>query len=87
MCGKARVRTDLVQRIQDRLVVVFRAASVLLAGVDVITVRVNDVLIARADDCFFGLSPCWPVSILTRRQRWAAPLGASGCVCFSFGGA
>ena len=39
---------DLLQRIQDRLVGVLRAASVLLAGVDVITVRVDDVPIARA---------------------------------------
>ena len=48
--GQARVLTDLLQRIQDRLVGVLRAASVLLAGVDVITVRVDDVPIARAGE-------------------------------------
>ena len=41
---------DLLQRIQDPLVGVLRAASVLLAGVDVITVRVDDVPIARAGE-------------------------------------
>ena len=48
VCGQARVMADLLQRIQDPLVGVLRAASVLLAGVDVITVRVDDVPIARA---------------------------------------
>ena len=41
---------DLLQCIQDRLVCILRAASVLPAGVDVITVRVNDVPIAMADE-------------------------------------
>ena len=51
---QARVMADLLQRIQDRLVGglrgYIRAAIVLLAGVDVITVRVNDVPLARADE-------------------------------------
>ena len=33
MCGQARVMTDLVLCIQDRLVGILRAASVLLASV------------------------------------------------------
>ena len=44
-CGQSRVITD----IQDRLVGILRGASVLLARVDVITGRVDDVPIARAD--------------------------------------
>ena len=40
--------TDLLQRIQD-LMGILRAAGVLLTDVDVITVCVGDVLIARAD--------------------------------------
>ena len=47
LCGQARLMTDLLQRIQDRLVGTLRAASVLLAGEDVIAVRVDDVPIAR----------------------------------------
>ena len=41
---------DPLQGIQDRLVCILRAAGVLQAGVDVITVRVDDVLMARADE-------------------------------------
>ena len=41
---------DLLQGIQNRLVSILRAACVLPAGVDVITVRVDDVLMARADE-------------------------------------
>ena len=41
---------DLFQRIQDRLVVVFRAERLLLACVDVISMRVDDVPIARAEE-------------------------------------
>ena len=41
---------DLLQCIQDRLVCILRAASVLPAGVDVINVRVDDVTSARADE-------------------------------------
>jgi hypothetical protein len=48
--GPSHGRSDLLQCIQDRLVGVLRAASVLLADVDVITVRVDDVPIARADE-------------------------------------
>jgi hypothetical protein len=48
--GLRHGRPALLQRIQDRLVGILRAASVLLAGVDVITVRVDDVPIARADE-------------------------------------
>jgi hypothetical protein len=46
---QARVMTYLLQRIQDRLVGILRSASVLLAG-EVITVRVDDVPRARADE-------------------------------------
>lgn len=48
--GQAHVITYLLKRIQDRLVGIFRAARVLLAGVDVVTVRVDDVPIARVDE-------------------------------------
>jgi hypothetical protein len=41
---------DLLQPIQERSVDVLRAASVLLAGADVITVRVDDVPIASAEE-------------------------------------
>ena len=41
---------DLLQDIQNRLMCILRAACVLPAGVDVITVRVDDVLMARADE-------------------------------------
>ena len=41
---------DPLQGIQDRLVCILRDAGVLPAGVDVITVRVDDVLMARADE-------------------------------------
>ena len=49
LCGQASFIADLLQSIQDRLVGILRAAGVLPAGVDVITVRVDDVLMARAD--------------------------------------
>ena len=41
---------DLLEGIQDRLVGILRAAGVLPAGVDVIAVRVDDMLLARADE-------------------------------------
>ena len=41
---------DLLQGIQDRLVGVLRAAGVLPAGVDVITVRVDDMPMVTADE-------------------------------------
>lgn len=44
-----RVVADLLQRSQDGLVCVLPAARMLLAGVDVIPVHVNDVPIAWAD--------------------------------------
>ena len=47
LCVQGRVMTDLLHRIQERLACVLGAASVLLAGVDVITVRVDGVPIAR----------------------------------------
>ena len=50
MCGQARFIADLLQGIQDRLVGILRAAGVLPAGVDVITMRVDDVLMTRADE-------------------------------------
>ena len=40
----------LLKGIQNRLVSILRAACVLPAGVDVITVRVDDVVMARADE-------------------------------------
>ena len=43
---KAQACRDLLLHIQDCLVGVLGAASVLLAGVDTITMRVDDVLIA-----------------------------------------
>ena len=49
MGGQALCIQDLLQGIQDRLLVVLRASSVLPAGVDVITVPVDEVLMARAD--------------------------------------
>ena len=45
-----RGMADLLQPIQERSVDVLRAASVLLAGADVITVRVDDVPIASAEE-------------------------------------
>ena len=48
--GQAQFIADLLQGIQDRLVGILRAAGVLPAGVDVITVRVDDVPMARADE-------------------------------------
>ena len=73
--GQARVMADLLQichdvlqRSQDRLVGVLRAASVLLAGVEVITELVNDVPIARIDKrC--RLTVAWLV--------WPAAIGVS----------
>ena len=47
--AEARVVADLLQRSQDGLVCVLPAARMLLAGVDVIPVHVNDVPIAGAD--------------------------------------
>ena len=44
-----RVVADLLQRSQDGLVCVLPAARMLLAGVDVIPVHVNDVPTAGAD--------------------------------------
>ena len=55
MCGQARFIADLLQGVQDRLVGILRAAGVQLAGVDVITVRVDDVLMARADEGWLRL--------------------------------
>ena len=46
LCGQAQVVTDLLQRTQDHLVGILRAATVLLAGV----VRVDNVPMARADE-------------------------------------
>ena len=60
--------TYLLQRIQDRLVGILRAARVLLAGVDVITVWVDAVPIAtRADERRWRNVAvlAWPVCILT----------------------
>ena len=59
MCGQARFVADLLQGIQDRLVCILRAASVLQAGVDVITVRVYDVLTARQTRVGGGWLSCW----------------------------
>ena len=50
LCGEASFRADPLQGIQNRLVGILRAASVLPAGVDVITVRVDDVQTAGADE-------------------------------------
>jgi hypothetical protein len=50
LLGQARVMAYLLQRIQDRLVGILRSARVLLAGVELITVRVDDVPISRADE-------------------------------------
>ena len=50
LCGQASFIADLLQGIQDRLVGILRAAGVLPAGVDEITVRVDDVVMARADE-------------------------------------
>ena len=50
LCGQARFIADLLQGIQDRLVGILRAAGVLPAGVDVITVRFDDMLMARAGE-------------------------------------
>ena len=47
MCGQARFIADLLQGIQDRLVGILRAASVLPVGV---VWRVDDMLMARADE-------------------------------------
>ena len=47
--AQARVVANLLQRSQDGLVCVLPAARMLLAGVDVIPVHVNDVPIAWAD--------------------------------------
>ena len=41
---------DRLQGIQNRLVGILRAAGLLPAGVDVITVRVDDVVMARGDE-------------------------------------
>ena len=41
---------NLLQGIQNRLVGILRAASVLPTGVDVITMRVDDVQLAGADE-------------------------------------
>ena len=46
LCGQARFIADLLKG----LVGILRAAGVLPAGVDVITVRVDDMLMARADE-------------------------------------
>ena len=50
LCGQASFIPDLLQGIQDRLVGILYAAGVLPAGVDVITVRVDDVPMAREDE-------------------------------------
>ena len=50
LCDEASFMADRLQGIQNRLVGILRAAGVLPAGVDVITVRVDDVLMARADE-------------------------------------
>ena len=53
MClyGQARFTAELLQGTQDRFVGILSAASVLPAGgVDVITVRVDDETMARADE-------------------------------------
>ena len=42
--------TYLLQRIQDHVVGILRAARVLLAGMDVITARIDDVQIAGGDE-------------------------------------
>ena len=44
---------DLLQGVQDRLVCILRAACVLPAGVDVITVRVDDVALRVAAGSLF----------------------------------
>ena len=48
--GQAQFIADLLQGIQDRLMGILRAAGVLQAGVDVITVRVDDMPMERADE-------------------------------------
>ena len=57
---------DLLHGIQNRLVGVLRTAGVLSACVDVITVRVNDMPMARAYEAGWRLviSLAWAVSIL-----------------------
>ena len=57
---------DLLHGIQNRLVGVLRAAGVLPAGLDVITVRVDDVVMARAHEGWRRLvdSLAGPVYIL-----------------------
>ena len=45
--GQARVMTDLLQRTQDRLAGILRAARVLLVGVDAITVRADGPMTCR----------------------------------------
>ena len=50
LCGQARFIANLLQCIQHRLMGILRAACVLPADVDVITVRVDDMLMARADE-------------------------------------
>ena len=75
LCGQASVRADLLQCIQDRLVGILRAAGVLPAGVDVITVRVDDVPIARAGKWRPRPAVCSPT-------RNAVPAGApSAAAC------
>ena len=71
MCGQARFIADLLQGVQDRLVGILRAAGVLLTGVDVITVRVDDVQTAGADEGRRGLvaAPAWPVCILPAGEQ------------------
>ena len=54
--GQARCMADLLQGIQDRLMGVLRASSVLPVGVDVIIVRVDDVPMARADRWWMRLA-------------------------------
>ena len=50
LCDEASFMADRLQGIQNRLVGILRAAGVLPAGVDVITERVDDVPMARADE-------------------------------------
>ena len=50
LSGEAHVMAYLLQRIQDCLVGILRAARVLLAGVHVITMRVDDGPITKTDE-------------------------------------
>jgi len=87
--GQARVMADLLQRSQDRLVGVLHAASVLLAGVDVIAELVDDAPIARADKRrrLTVAWLAWPAAVLTtcklpqQRNKHTKVLTEPRCPC------